>query len=401
MWSVDKADFSPLSLNAEFGTWILAAMRDTSSVATVSMFLQQGTGVLPLPNGPAPLEGLLAVEVQTNRCGSVRVREALAFVRYTVKYGGPSTLDAPPTAADLEVPASEARAVAKTATDIGLASQPPEAVLQRIQNFFQEKFTYSRYLKETAYDPTGRNTALGQFLLRDRAGHCEYFASATTLLLRQAGVPARYAIGFAVPVEESGPVYLVRARHAHAWVEAYVDGAWRDFDTTPASWNETEEAQKTVFEPLTDLLSWLQYSFAHWRYYGERGVVRKVLLWLAPILIVWFSWRIFSRKRRVQLQNSRSRVRKFPGVGLDSEFYLIERRLAQTGVPRREGESLGAWVNRVEAAQGHGALIPPLRDIIALHYAYRFDPRGISVPQRHELKSRVDAWLKEATAGRS
>ena len=401
MWSVDKADFSPLTLNAEFGTWILAATRDTSSVATVSMFLQQGTGVLPLPNGPALIEGLLAVEVQTNRCGSVRAREAPPYVRYTVKYGGPSTLDAPPTAADLGIPASEVSAVAKIATDIGLASQRPEVVLQRIQNFFQEKFTYSRYLKGTDYDPTGRNTALGQFLLRDHAGHCEYFATAATLLLRQAGIPARYAVGFAVPAEESRPVYLVRARHAHAWVEAYVDGAWRDFDTTPASWNEAEEAQKTVFEPLTDLLSWFQCSFARWRYYGERGALRKVLLWLAPVLLVWFGWRIFSRKRHVQLQNSRSHAKRFSGVGLDSEFYFIERRLAQTGIPRREGESLGAWVNRVEAAQGHGALIPPLRDIIALHYAYRFDPTGISVPQRHELKSRVDAWLKEATAVRS
>jgi len=268
-------------------------------------------------------------------------------------------------------------------------------VLQRVQNFFQEKFTYSRYLKETDYDPTGRNTALRQFLLRDRAGHCEYFATAATLLLRQAGIPARYAIGFAVPGEEGGPVYLVRARHAHAWTQAYINGAWRDFDTTPASWNEAEEAQKTAFEPVTDLLSWLQYSFARWRYYGERGAIRKVLLWLAPVLLVWFSWRLFSQKRRLQLQNSRPRREEFHGVGLDSEFYLIEKRLAQAGVPRRGGEPLGAWVSRVEAARHIGA-IPPLRDIIAIHYTYRFDPRGVSDAQRHELKSRVDTWLKDS-----
>jgi hypothetical protein len=401
MWSVVGADFSPVPPNAEFGSWTLAAGRDTSSVATVSLFLQQGTGILPAPTGPALLDGLLAVEVQTNRFGSIRVREAPPFVRYTVKYGGPSTLDAPPTPADLEIPASEAPAVAKIAGDIGLAAQSPEAVLQRIQNFFQEKFSYSRYLKETDYDPTGRNTALRQFLLRDRAGHCEYFATAATLLLRQAGIPARYAIGFAVPEEEGGPVYVVRSRHAHAWAEAYINGAWRDFDTTPASWSETEESQKTIFEPLTDLLSWLKYVFSQWRYYGERGLVRKVLLWLAPVLLLWFAWRLFFRKRGLQLQQPRSRTDKFCGVGFDSEFYLIEKRLAQSGIPRRDGEALGAWVNRVEAAQGHTALIPPLRDIVALHYAYRFDPRGITDPQRHELKSRVDAWLKEASGGRS
>ncbi|HXI84590.1 MAG TPA: transglutaminase domain-containing protein [Verrucomicrobiae bacterium] len=396
-WSVGGAEFSAVSPSPEFGVWTLASGRDTSSVATVSMFLQQGTGILPLPNGPAVLEGLLAVQVETNRCGSVRVHEAPPFVRYTVKYGGASTLDAPPTPADLEIPASEAPAVAKTAGDIGLGSQPPAAVLQRVQNFFQEKFTYSRYLEETDYDPTGRNTALSQFLLRDHAGHCEYFATAATLLLRQAGIPARYAIGFAVPGEESGPVYLVRARHAHAWTQAYINGTWRDFDATPASWNEAEEAQKTAFEPVTDLFSWLQYSFARWRYYGERGAIRKVLLWLAPVLLVWFSWRLFSQKRRTQHPDSRPRGEKFHGVGLDSEFYLIEKRLAQAGIPRRGGEPLRAWVDRVETTRHIGAMIPSLRDIIALHYAYRFDPRGVTDAQRHELRSRVDTWIKGST----
>ncbi|MBT8330725.1 MAG: transglutaminase-like domain-containing protein, partial [Deltaproteobacteria bacterium] len=36
------------------------------------------------------------------------------------------------------------------------------------------------------------------FLTRSRSGHCEYFATATVLLLRQAGIPARYARGYSV-----------------------------------------------------------------------------------------------------------------------------------------------------------------------------------------------------------
>jgi transglutaminase-like putative cysteine protease len=41
-------------------------------------------------------------------------------------------------------------------------------------------------------------TPLARFLLRTRSGHCEYFATATVLLLRQLGIPARYAVGYAV-----------------------------------------------------------------------------------------------------------------------------------------------------------------------------------------------------------
>src|SRR5207247_2054170 len=79
--------------------------------------------------------------------------------------------------------------------------------------------------------------ALGEFLQTTRAGHCEYFASATVLLLRAAGVPARYAVGFSV--QEWSRLerrWIVRARHAHSWALAYVDGAWREGDTTPPLW---------------------------------------------------------------------------------------------------------------------------------------------------------------------
>ena len=40
-------------------------------------------------------------------------------------------------------------------------------------------------------------TALGRFLLHDRKGHCEYFATAMAVLLRHAGIPSRVVNGFA------------------------------------------------------------------------------------------------------------------------------------------------------------------------------------------------------------
>jgi protein-glutamine gamma-glutamyltransferase len=397
-WFAPKAEFGSVFPGADVTDWPLATSRNAASVVKISMFLERGIGILPVPNGPIMLEELVASSVQTNPCGSIRVRDGLPLVRYAVKYrDDASTIDAPPTTADLEIPSPEAPAVVQIATEIGLASQSPAVVLQRVERFFQEKFTYSRYLKGVDYDPTGRNTALRQFLLRDRAGHCEYFATAATLLLRQGGVPARYAIGFAVPeAERGGSVHLVRARHAHAWALAYVNGAWKDFDATPPSWDEVEEKQKAVYQPLTDLLSWLRYAFASWRYYGDRGAIGKLLLWLAPILIVWFLWRFFSRKRGVRLEGRRRQEPKPHYAGLDSEFYLVERQVAKTGVPRRGGEPLLEWADRVESARQHGTSIAPLHDIIALHYAYRFDPQGITARQRHELRSRVDAWLENA-----
>ena len=55
-------------------------------------------------------------------------------------------------------------------------------------------------------------------------------------MLRTQGIPARVVSGYLggdyVP---AGAYYLVTQASAHAWVEAYLDGAWVRFDPTPAS----------------------------------------------------------------------------------------------------------------------------------------------------------------------
>ena len=58
-------------------------------------------------------------------------------------------------------------------------------VLDTLTRFFDSKFRYSLDLKISGMDVT----PLADFLLRTRAGHCEYFATAATLLLRKAGIP--------------------------------------------------------------------------------------------------------------------------------------------------------------------------------------------------------------------
>jgi len=80
-----------------------------------------------------------------------------------------------------------------------------------------------------------RESALEEFLLEKREGHCERFASALTLLLRGSGIPARVVIGY-VAVERNplGGFYNVRARHAHAWTEGWFEGkGWITLDATP------------------------------------------------------------------------------------------------------------------------------------------------------------------------
>ncbi|MGA1843897.1 MAG: DUF3488 and DUF4129 domain-containing transglutaminase family protein [bacterium] len=97
-------------------------------------------------------------------------------------------------------------------------------------NYFLTEFNYT-----IGAPDLNRHSALEEFLFEKREGHCERFASALTLLLRGSGIPARVVIGY-VATERNplGGFYNVRARHAHAWTEAWFEGkGWITLDATP------------------------------------------------------------------------------------------------------------------------------------------------------------------------
>ncbi len=122
-----------------------------------------------------------------------------------------------------------------------------------------EKF--NRYLQSEggfAYSLEGQRRPVGvdpveNFLFETKTGHCEYYASALTLMLRNVNVPARVVTGFKGGGKNRLTGYFeVEERHAHAWVEAYIteepielilrgtrreavnEGTWVVFDPTPS-----------------------------------------------------------------------------------------------------------------------------------------------------------------------
>ena len=94
----------------------------------------------------------------------------------------------------------------------------------------------SEYRYDAAPGSSEGREPLLRFLLDTRRGHCEYFASATTLLLRSLGIPARVVGGYVGGEwNEMGEYTLVRQSRAHTWVEAWIpDRGWVVFDPTPA-----------------------------------------------------------------------------------------------------------------------------------------------------------------------
>jgi hypothetical protein len=260
--------------------------------------------------------------------------------------------------------------------------------MDTVEAYFLKNFSYSLYLKGT---PTPTNqTELAKFLKETHKGHCEYFATATVLLLRQAGIQARYAVGYSVQ-EGHGKNYVVRQRHAHAWCLVWYDGAWHDFDTTPPGWDALEAAHASFFQPVSDFFSRVWFEFSKWRW-GQSGK-RKYVFWvLIPLLVLTLAqlllkklWVRFYRHRK-----AKALAREYPG--LDSEFYLLLQQLEDAGFKRQPGETLSAWLKRI-----HAALPVPaesLQPILKLHYQLRFDPKGLAEEDRATLKSEVSAMLE-------
>ena len=97
------------------------------------------------------------------------------------------------------------------------------------------------YLRSQPFQYTLTPPALGaqpvdEFLFETREGFCEHYASALTVLLRAAGLPARIVMGYqGGELNGFGGYYIVRQSDAHAWTEVWLaDEGWVRVDAVAA-----------------------------------------------------------------------------------------------------------------------------------------------------------------------
>jgi transglutaminase-like putative cysteine protease len=123
-------------------------------------------------------------------------------------------------------------------------AETPAAKAAMIQDFLRsDDFTYS-----TEPQPGHGYRALENFLLVDRTGYCEQFASAMAMMARVAGIPSRVSVGF-LPGEQVGDSWQVSIRDMHAWPELYFSGwGWVRFEPTPSV--QTGDAPPWTLQPV-------------------------------------------------------------------------------------------------------------------------------------------------------
>jgi transglutaminase-like putative cysteine protease len=156
----------------------------------------------------------------------------------------------------LQLPKLDSRIV-ELARQVTLRAPTAYDKAAAIELFLRTRFGYTLQLP-----PVSPADPLANFLFERRAGHCEYFASAMTVMLRTLGIPARYINGF-LPGEynEVGEDFIVRASDAHSWVEVYFpEYGWIPFDPTPPA----EERARGLLGHLALYWDWFELRWNEW-----------------------------------------------------------------------------------------------------------------------------------------
>lgn len=225
------------------------------------------------------------------------------------------------------------------------AGMPDDLARARsIERRLQSEYGYSlNLLKHEVQDP------LANFLFDRRKGHCEYFASAMTVMLRSIGMPARIVTGFQTgtwnPITE---LWVIRASDAHSWVEAWIPGyGWSTFDPTPA---DPRSGVTSIFNQLALYADAAETFWQDWVVsydMGRQGTLAD---------------RMEQGARRVGL-------RWFDGVGrMDIEWKAASIALLKKyGLPVLLGAGLVAWIWLAG---------PPLLKLLRIRHRVRKARRG-------------------------
>ncbi|MEQ9620141.1 MAG: DUF3488 and transglutaminase-like domain-containing protein [Deltaproteobacteria bacterium] len=232
-----------------------------------------------------------------------------------------------------------------------------------VRRYLVTNYNYTRTLEEGTDD-----FPLEDFLFGIKEGHCEYFATAMVILLREAGVPARIVNGFiGGKWNEHGEFFLVRESDAHSWVEVlFPEYGWVTFDPTPEG---GEAGTHLLLSAVSSYMDYLRFRWSRyvidfsqrdqvrllsgvrdkWRWQNRKissalkfkiGFDKRYIAVAA--VIVFFAWIIVTRpqlkplflKRDNRLENKASRVYRdalklMSGRGHRKPEYMTPREFAE------------------------------------------------------------------------
>ena len=215
-----------------------------------------------------------------------------------------------------------------------------ETAVRKMAEWFASEFRYEwANPKPVEGDPI-------RGFVHEKSGYCEHFATLAALLLRQRGIPTRYAKGW-LPGERMGNGCAVRRIAAHSWTLVWNGESWIQRDFTPPAMLPKAKAGKVrlLREKLNAKIGEFKLFLFHgaWRLALEEGADRwkellvpgEVLAFLLVLLL------LLRRRRRLAALSEAQRL-----------WAKAERLLRAEGIPVGKGETAGALLKRLRGTKG-------------------------------------------------
>lgn len=279
------------------------------------------------------------------------------------------------------------REVAEMARQIVGTETRPERQAALIERYMSTNFRYVT----NAGNP-GQTVSIEDFLLRYRAGQCEYFAAGMVVLMTSLDVPARIAGGFYGGRRNPLTGYFaIRREDAHAWTEIWDGRRWVTFDATPVllrpgsgAMNPLREYMIAVADSLT--FAWDRYVLTYGL--GDQAVLVEAVLEWTRTSAATFRSQFRAGKQAVKSPDFLTILALLVASALAIAFFLRRRRplfdLLSIHL-LRHGIEVGPSMTMEEALQRlrshHPAAARDLEPLIALYEEERFSA--------HEDRGRV------------
>ncbi len=380
-WYAQKRPFTVPVYGRNGSSWDLQpGTLSPQNILHIEQNLPREKGILVRPPGTTQLRAANLFELQRNIPGTLKAVDCAPVVESSFSYTKARNFaDDIPDANNMEIPEEERTAIAAIGKGLFNPGANAEKNIAAIERFFAG-FSYTLDLQ----DRGEAATVLANFLTNTQRGHCELFATATTLLLRQAGIPSRYVTGFSVTqyswLEQC---YLGRERDAHSWSEYYLNGAWHTLDTTPSIWREADR-RHSIVEPLLDLYRYFIQKYRKFKISGPGDITVELsiaLVMLVMLLIFRIYRKMQAKKEQLGLQEL---FRSFDPV--DSPFYNLVSTLEAAWESPMGNCPFPEYLTQMEErAQLDQARKEELLSMYSLHLKLRFDTENFSLKEMDEL----------------
>ena len=286
-----------------------------------------------------------------------------------------------------------------------------EGRIATLRSWLAANITYSTRM-------TGREglSGLDNFLTGERAGYCDFFATAACLFLRAQGIPSRITYGYAGnSFDQKRGVFVFSGAHAHAWTEIFLkDHGWTICDFTPpasignlgspSTKEDQPEFDEGAFTPLApdadntaapsapppDTSPWADKFIAFFKngqWLDSLTSAFPIAGLLAASLVAWSLW--------IQRKNNNATASSSFADDLNQPLYLRElvRIASKAGQPHPRGATVREYF---KALLNSGFLPNTLLPILDYHYAIRYEDQPSDPSLEKRFLSSIRSLVQSA-----